>query len=60
MPNPQQVLEKLVKNLGMELQTVDVLIAHVLADLRGSPDAPHLNAARRLCETIQILTATYK
>jgi hypothetical protein len=60
MSEAERALEKRLKNLALEIQTIDVLIGHALADLRGPVNPAHLNAARRLCETIQVLTATYK
>ena len=51
--------ERILKNLTLEIRTIDVLVAHVLADLRD-PNPQKLNAARHLCETIQGISATYR
>lgn len=51
--------EKLMQNLKMEIQTIDVLVSHVLCDLR-SPSPVRVNAARHLLETIETITASYR
>jgi hypothetical protein len=54
-------LDKRFKNLAMEIQTIDVLTAHMLSDLRGEHvSVVKVNVARYLCETIQRITETYR
>jgi len=51
--------ERILKNLTLEIRTIDVLAGHILSDLRD-PNPAKLNAARHLCESIQAITATYR
>jgi len=60
MNEAERTLQKRLANLILDLQTIDVLVGHALSDLYGPAHPARLNAARRLCETIQVITATYK
>jgi hypothetical protein len=54
-------LEKRLKNLALEIQTIEVLAQHLTRDLAPQhPSAAQVNAARHLVEAIQRITETYR
>ena len=53
--------EKRLKNLTLELQTIDVLAQHLRRTLvQVHPTAAQINASRYLVDVIEIITAKYK
>jgi predicted ABC-type ATPase len=53
--------EKLLKNLTLEIQTIDVLVQHLARDLTPAhPSAAQVNAARHLAGAIQRIVETYR
>lgn len=54
-------LEKRLKNLALEIQTIEILAQHLTRDLAPHhPSAAQVNAARHLVEAIQRITETYR
>jgi len=53
--------EKRLKNLTLELQTIDVLAQHLRRTLvQVHPTTAQINASRYLVDVIEIITAKYK
>jgi hypothetical protein len=53
--------EKRLHNLTLEIQTIDVLMSHMLQDLHGDhPKAARLQAAITIGEAIQHRTELYR
>jgi len=53
--------EKRLKNLTLELQTIDVLAQHLKRTLAPAhPTAAQVNAARWLAQTIEQIVETYR
>lgn len=52
-------LEKIVKNFELEMNTVKVLVGHVVSDIDNGDEA-HLEAARAQCSTIRAIAESFR
>jgi hypothetical protein len=52
--------EHIAANLKEEMQTIDVLVQHAVADLRDAPESYRVRAALVIVEGIQGITGTYR